>query len=155
MGFDWHIDRDGRSFLICSGARLLQVAFIKCSLLASGRTKLPSRPLEIDRGTGRLRDADLVPMDEERFRAPSALPWIQIARPVIRDSGLDSRGQKLEITVSLARLGSSMSSRRKCIVRIRHPQKSPLHAEPSAENSADGEVRRYNEPDHKLPFWAR
>lgn len=76
-------------------------------------------------------------------------------KPATRDSGPGSRGPKVEITVRVARLGSSISSRRERIVRNRHPQKSPWNAEPSTENMSDGEVRKYNEPDHKLPFWVR
>jgi len=79
----------------------------------------------------------------------------KISKPVTRDSGPDSRSQKVEITLRVARLGSFISSRRERIVRIRHPQKSPWNAEPSRENMSDGEVRKYNEPDHKLPFWVR
>jgi len=79
----------------------------------------------------------------------------KIPTPVTRDSGPDSRGQKVEITVRVARLGSSISSRRERVVRIRHPKKSPWHAEQCAENTSDAEVTKYSEPDHKLPFWVR
>ena len=78
----------------------------------------------------------------------------KIPKPVTRDSGPDSKSQKVEITVRVARLGSN-SSRRERIVRIHHPKNSPWNTEPSAESTSDGGVNKYNEPDHKLPFWVR
>jgi hypothetical protein len=79
----------------------------------------------------------------------------KMLRPVTRDSGPDSRGQKVEITVRVARVDSSISPRRERIVRIRHPKKSLRNAEQCAESTSDGGVSKYNEPDHKLPFWVR
>ena len=79
----------------------------------------------------------------------------KMPKPVTRDSGPDPRGQKVEITVRVARVDSSISPRRERIVRIRHPNRSQRNGEQCAESTSDGGVSKYNEPDHKQPFWVR
>lgn len=79
----------------------------------------------------------------------------KMPKPVTRDSGPDPRGQKVEITVRVARVDSSISPRRERMVRIRHPKKSLRNAEQCAESTSDGGVSKYTEPDHKQPFWVR
>lgn len=79
----------------------------------------------------------------------------KMPKPVTRDSGPDPRGQKVEITVRVARVDSSISPRRERMVRIRYFKKSQRNGDQCAESTSDGGVNKYNEPDHKLPFWVR
>lgn len=72
-----------------------------------------------------------------------------------RNSGPDPSGHKVEVTVRVARPGSSISARRERILRIRHVKKDPGKAEQCAENTSGRKAGKFNEPDHKLPFWVR
>lgn len=68
----------------------------------------------------------------------------KIPKPVTRDSGPDSKSQKVETTVRVARVDSTVSPRRERIVRIRHPNNSPWNAEPRPDQRIRRTEKRAN-----------